>query len=209
MRNPMRTLCFILSFLVAATVTARSAAETGNATPPAYVATQGTSESRLEQCRELYYPLLEVRYLQDLPITVLLTKPKDGPLRATPATGLDVLALWLSPARPSCRKSSTDDSLFVAPIEGLWSSLVVTGNAAYAAMPAAGEEVSPGDNVDLGFYLSAGLGALLRYRWKSGGHGNTVAFGVLGRFGYFTGDAGDGAGYWTFAVGPALQIAVY
>jgi len=180
----------------------------------------GSPEETLEKCRETYFPELEVRILQDMPINVLITI-KDG--KATPgaAAGLDVLGLWWTPVRSKCIIADEDKTRGFAAVEGLSFSVIGTFNAAYSifsedtTLPVSLENPDAGSSpvegsIEVeralhGAYFSGAAGVLLDYSWRSGGHGNRVALGFLARMGYLVGNDSQ----WLFTFGPAINVSLY
>ncbi len=182
----------------------------------------GTPEERLAQCREHFFPELEVRYLSEIPIEVLIAYLENAGWTYGPAAGLNVLGLWWTPARPECRRG-VDEQHFVGPREGLTFSLAASGNATLTSfgvsrqvvinvpnpdptmMPLSGETTVSANATGMALGLIGGL--YLQYNWRSGGHGNHVGLGVVIRGGALIEFGGSTRAM--FSIGPVLELAIY
>lgn len=168
-----------------------------------YTYQPGTPGTLLEQCRQAYFPMAEVRALTDMPIGVMIARDNHGGVQVGPATGLDLFAVWVSPVRPRC--DALSESQAKAGFSGVSLHFPFVANASYAVFPTLGGGDSEADaSADVGAFLSGGAGVLLDARWDAGSHGNQVQLGVLARGGYFVGSTNK----WMWTVGPALNIRV-
>jgi hypothetical protein len=185
----------------------------------------GPEDTVYAECRNRYYPSVEVRALSDLPLTLMFTKVKgSSKYVAAPAAGVDALSLWWAPYRPFCQGARVTDpdhdkvqTVYTAKKENFFY-LIGALNVSYMTL-AKDETLSVGDpasptEVDVstalsGAYLSGSVGVFFTAKWPGGGHGNQVGIGGLARFGAFFSNDSENSSQALFAFGPALKVSLY
>lgn len=140
----------------------------------------------LEKCNNRFFPVAENRLLSDVPISVFYTK-MNGNTSITPAAGLDVVGIWLTPVQPQCEIASPGRAL--APAHGLAVHLVASGNISLLALdkPATDDSGNELTEKNLGGFFGGMVGIYVDYRFEAGGHENRIAVGGILGLGGFVG----------------------
>lgn len=168
----------------------------------------------IAECNRKFFPPYEVRFLSDLPLTLMVTW-KDGQRSVSPAGGLDVAGFWITPIRPHCVLRGGGEAR--APLDGVSLSFVASANVSLLALdspqnltvlgPDGNAQMTTINGKNLGFFGGGLVGAYVNWRFDAGGHQNRIALAFLVGLGGFAGISGtkDSGEIKTIALGLVLS----